>query len=872
MPQVFSSPEPGTHDLRLSSWGPYAKKYFGISHRCAGDQGLRFDVCVVPGRFRSEFFAPDALLPCGYLPWAAEPDLSRYSYRQQMGADRLVHADVDFQRDETGASIRIEFVNQSELPESLCVHFCGWLNFPPLRPRSDEILHMARVVLPEGAYWLDALEYDSLKIQSQGYWSHLVEDAALFGEIRANGFVDGQGLGMGFGKTPGDEACYVLAGNFARGTIRFRSVTAAHATCRISSGGVPREVSASGELTSAFFEIDQGATRLVIEPDGEVEIDGIALLPDPCGGKVRFEEISWNSRPTLQKMDRGVTLRYENLPESEYVMESDEPFVFRSLLADSVRAGVHASLHNHVDEVLDAGGRQQITDLYVGPINVAPGTKREVRFRVRHQSEVADALLTVPSLPPRITNREGEAFSFGYQRLRAVLLTNVVYPTRVKGRWARHYTPGRWWDCLYTWDSGFIGLGLLECDVHRAVDCLNAYLTEPGDPHAAFVHHGSMVPMQIYLLQELWNRTRCRELLAFFYPRALQQHHFIAGISEGSRTAALKSGLLKTWDYFYNSGGWDDYPPQENLRHRPKVRNRVAPVITTSHLVRCSRILADLGKILNKDVTALEQTETHLVQALIRHAWTDEDGIFSYVEHDENGQPIGPFRTKDGVNFNFGLDGLSPLFAADLPARIRRRLLDALFDEKRFWTEMGLTVVDRSAPYASDGGYWNGTVWMPYQWIFWRALLDLGEGEKAQELALRALGLWEKEVRASETCPEHFLLATGRGCGWHHFGALSSPIVNWFSAYFQQGSLTAGFNATMLEVHWGPEFTRCDFSVRVQGSAGIHPVVVACLDSRFRYSIQGDLSDFRILHPGTMEIRLPENSGDFVVSIQAVAA
>ena len=29
----------------------------------------------------------------------------------------------------------------------------------------------------------------------------------------------------------------------------------------------------------------------------------------------------------------------------------------------------------------------------------------------------------------------------------------------------------------------------------------------------------------------------------------------------------MKSSLLKTWDYFYNSGGWDDYPPQVHV-HR----------------------------------------------------------------------------------------------------------------------------------------------------------------------------------------------------------------------------------------------------------------------------------------------------------------
>ena len=43
----------------------------------------------------------------------------------------------------------------------------------------------------------------------------------------------------------------------------------------------------------------------------------------------------------------------------------------------------------------------------------------------------------------------------------ATVLSNIVYPIRAQGQFIRHYTPGRWWDSLYTWDSGFVGLGLV---------------------------------------------------------------------------------------------------------------------------------------------------------------------------------------------------------------------------------------------------------------------------------------------------------------------------------------------------------------------------------------------------------------------------
>src|SRR5690606_33314325 len=105
--------------------------------------------------------------------------------------------------------------------------------------------------------------------------------------------------------------------------------------------------------------------------------------------------------------------------------------------------------------------------------------------------------------------------------------------------------PGRWWDSLYTWDSGFIGLGLLEISATQAWENLDQYLTDPGNPHASFIHHGSMVPMQIHLYHELWNRTQDLTRLKAYYPSVRECYRFHAGHARGSTTRDLKSGLLR---------------------------------------------------------------------------------------------------------------------------------------------------------------------------------------------------------------------------------------------------------------------------------------------------------------------------------------
>src|SRR5690606_24726596 len=156
-------------------------------------------------------------------------------------------------------------------------------------------------------------------------------------------------------------------------------------------------------------------------------------------------------------------------------------------------------------------------------------------------------------------------------------------------QYIRHHTPGRKWDCLYTWDSGFIGIGLSQLDYQRGLETLNAYLNDP-DEQSAFIHHGTPLPVQFYLFQELWNKSQSDSLVKSTYPKLKKYYHFLIGRAHSSNTRNLNSGLVRTWDYFYNSGGWDDYPPQKFV-HENKLTKEVTPVVSTAHLIRAAKIL-----------------------------------------------------------------------------------------------------------------------------------------------------------------------------------------------------------------------------------------------------------------------------------------
>ena len=70
---VFAKLE-NTHDLSLPDWGPYTKRYIGISHIPEKEAGLRFDLSVFPGFYRRKVSVPNVFFENEYHPWEAAPN------------------------------------------------------------------------------------------------------------------------------------------------------------------------------------------------------------------------------------------------------------------------------------------------------------------------------------------------------------------------------------------------------------------------------------------------------------------------------------------------------------------------------------------------------------------------------------------------------------------------------------------------------------------------------------------------------------------------------------------------------------------------------------------------------------------------------
>lgn len=888
----------GQPDLTLPAWGPYSKRYIGISHIPNEKSGLRFDVSVFPTWYRRNATLPNVMFENNYHPWETTPDFSYFCFRHELEWKDQVYADVSYSRlDDQSRLIRAEFVNHTDEPQNLALHLLACMNFPALRENHPNTpILPASVALPPNALWVNAIDYQDLHFAKSRPKDNLVDDGYRRGEIRANGFVHGSGLGDGFGTDADDQVTYSFRLNPTLShpclVLRYRMKKGDTLSLRFS--GVIHQTETfvgTGKLetkTLSPIATAPGTNSLTIISHGgnEIELDGFAIAAAADLRKIVFAQKNWNPIPQIISgpQTNSLILKYADTDKYYGITWQFHPFEVRQFLSKNLDVYFQTMVQNHVDSILKDDGEGHFTDIFLRPVFMAPhsertvygeicsGTRAEVEQMLSHANLAEkdcdqiyqSARAKLPDLAPA---PQGTNYLFSQQRMAATLLENVVYPIYTQGSYIKHNTPGRVWDSLYTWDSGFVGLGLAELDAQRSLECLNTYLTAPG-AQSAFLHHGSMVPVQHYLFLDLWNRTQSQELLSYCYPRLKQYYEFYIGRLGSSTMRKFHSGVLSSFDYFYNSGGWDDYPPQKFVRYHD-LASVTAPVCNTAQAIRIAKIMRMAAEALGKTEDAERYTHdvASLADSLQKNSWDEATGYFSYVEHDSAGNFKGFLRYKNGANYNLGMDGVYPLVAGIGTPAQTARMLAHLKSPTNLWSRIGLSAVDQSAPYYQNDGYWNGTVWMPHQWFFWKSMLDLGESDFAWQIARTGLEVWKNEVNTSYHCMEHFMIETGRGAGWHEFGGLSSPVLKWYDAYCRPGNLTTGFNVWTVDQAFSADNSHLVANLKLyrDETSRDHCTFVACLNPAFEYEIlwQGQPLSPKVIAQGLFNIEVPlaEGSG-----------
>ncbi|MBE6379919.1 MAG: hypothetical protein E7047_03225, partial [Lentisphaerae bacterium] len=754
-----------THDLKsLTDWGPFARDIYALSHIADRKRGIKFDFVMIPGILRRSFFPPETLRECNCSPYEAAPDLSYFSIRQQMEGQDVFYADSAYAN--IGKDLwlgRCEFVNKTDE-----LRGGTFMTIARLAPRPD-----VTPFVPEGARFIDALDYKELVYSYKRHDHNLTFCGGRRGEQNYPGTVRNRCIGQPFyDKTApcfaakkGDRVCYEFEAAPTDGSIylRIRVDKDEKMLLDVSVNGQVQALELTGTGNFELVELYRAGLS------GQIKLE-IVSAADGCGirmdgfvvGKsdLQAEEI------TFAPLGRAVEPKFADGPVENCDVISGEGLDYSYAVwwnkkesakrnysvpylstfvnyTYGLRQPYYKQWYDFGDEICH--------DAYILPIEIAPHSSSVVYTLYSAAADTTAAAEAIAKLDKSEANLEklyrearkratlpngtdaGKKYEFSQQLMRATSLTNINFPISKQAANIRHHVPDKYYNSLYSWDSGFIGLGFLELDKTRAIENLNVYVTEPGDEENAFLLYGTPLPVQAYLYAEIWNRHQDKEMLEFFYPRLRQFYSFIAGHIPSSTYNQFKSNILCSWDYFYNSGGWDDYPPQWHLYNTKAYH--CAPVVTTAHAIRFAKILRRAAQILDikQDEAMFNKDIEVFADALQKYSWSEKDAIFSYVEHDAEGNPIGPWLDPTGKeNFNFGMDGTSPLVAGICSKDQRDKLFGRMEDPEGMWTPIGISTVDKRASYYRTDGYWNGCVWMPHQWFYWKAALDDNRSEFAR--------------------------------------------------------------------------------------------------------------------------------------------
>lgn len=892
-------------------WGPYSKKYSGISRITdhADEKGVRFDLVVSPAVSNTNTCPPNVTIPVGVHPWTAKADYTHYSYRCDLEWKDKIYADVSFTKlTEDSVLVRTSLVNHSELPQNCLVNYFSALEFPSK--------YTTTVSLPEKCIFKKALDYVTFDYNTRRPWDKQVMDALHKGEFFDDAFTDHRGLGdrdnnryilqkfPKFGAEAGDSVSYVFDGIsvFENPVLTVRYQT---------TGEKDSTFTLNGKTTVVFPATHNGLQTVQIAlPHAEQDALDLSFVSVGTGG-VEFDFLVMSEQADAMQIICK-TEKHPFVPQIETALFSDgakavyrfdgveKPFVLRTFnpstrfrkfptgaLEDSPTSRItqpDESFGDMLEQFSGSFSEKHSDDGFyhntvVHTIFIEPGEEK-TEYAVISYGETECQTVSqyetiyqnaVQGLEKLVYTKAGKQYTFSNQLLRAAMFQNTVYPLYLHGEYVVHHTPGKRWDSFYTWDSGFIGLDMALYAPKIADGILDMYFSTEENPDYAFLLHGSPVPVHIYQYFEMLNHTNDKTELYGYYSRAKLFYDFLAGKINGSTTAKFKSGMTTTFDYFYNCSGMDDLPPQKAM-YQENIQRVCAPVISSSQVIRTAKMLKTVAEHLGKDEdAAVYQADIdRLTTALQKWSWDEQCGYFSYVVHDKDGYPQAQLRTSDGENLNKTMDGIYPLMAGAVTEAQKERILGHLKSDTELFTPVGISAVDRTAGYYLPNGYWNGNVWLSHQWFVWKTMLDLGETDFAYRIAETALNAWKREVEYSYYTFEMFSIETGRGGWFHNFGGLSAPINLWSAAYFTPGTYQSGFDTFCERAAFNDTYTAFCGCFTNTGAYDGALLVVMAENGSYSVTLNGAPAVFTVRFDGMLEIALPKGSKNAEIRVQLV--
>lgn len=136
---------------------------------------------------------------------------------------------------------------------------------------------------------------------------------------------------------------------------------------------------------------------------------------------------------------------------------------------------------------------------------------------------------------------------------------------------------------------------------------------------------------------------------------------------------------------------------------------------------------------LNKEARKWREDYTRRAELVNRVLWDEENGFYYNADKRDNDFT---YKEKNDLKRD-EIIGFLPMWAGIASREQAARLVEKLTDSTQFWRRYGVPSLSASDPYYNDKGYWNGPVWVEWDYMIMQGLLNYGYDDKARELVDR---------------------------------------------------------------------------------------------------------------------------------------
>jgi len=183
-----------------------------------------------------------------------------------------------------------------------------------------------------------------------------------------------------------------------------------------------------------------------------------------------------------------------------------------------------------------------------------------------------------------------------------------------------------------------------------------------------------------------------------------------------------------------------------------------------SMLVKEAKSLSEMANLLGNHEEAKKWLADAESRAILinKYMWDDGTGFYYNVNTKDQSfsyKHLNDLKIKEIIGF-------LPLWAGMTDTIKTKRLVATMTNPAEFWRAYGVPTLSAQDKYYNPMGYWNGPVWVQWDYLLFRGLMDHGYRKEAEELALKVLDNMIWHLKQDHTFWE-FYSPDDREAGWH---------------------------------------------------------------------------------------------------------